>query len=203
MNVEIRGLNKRDIGKAITFAIKGMHFERYTDIPWELKVYGRYFLYMEMERASQILAAYMGNRLVGLLMADIKFEPKICQSYYRKLFVKLIDTIMRVAYANGPDSYDEANAEMYLHYREKAEPDGEICFLATDPDIQGKGVGSLLLSELEKREKGKELFLYTDSNCTYQFYERRGFRRASERRIEIKLHGTITPLTCFLYSKMI
>lgn len=46
MNVEIRGLNKRDIGKAITFAIKGMHFDRYTDIPWELKVYGRYFFDM-------------------------------------------------------------------------------------------------------------------------------------------------------------
>lgn len=42
MNVEIRGLNKRDIGKVITFVIMGMHFDRYTDIPWELKVYGRY-----------------------------------------------------------------------------------------------------------------------------------------------------------------
>lgn len=73
---------------------------------------------------------------------------------------------MKIGYANGTAAYDVANAAMYQQYREKNDPDGEICFLATDPDIHGKGIGSLLLSELEKREKGKLIYLYTDNNYT-------------------------------------
>lgn len=201
MNIDIRMLDKRDFGKAISFAITGMHFDRYTDVPWELRIYGRYFLYMEMERSTQILAAYIGDRLVGILMADMKHEPKAYPSIWRSLLVKGLSTLMKIGYANGTAAYDVANAAMYQQYREKNDPDGEICFLATDPDIHGKGIGSLLLSELEKREKGKLIYLYTDNNCTYQFYERRGFVRAVEKEIEIEIHGKTAPLTCFLYSK--
>lgn len=39
----------------------------------------------------------------------------------------------------------------------------------------------MLLRELEEREKGKKVFLYTDSACTYQFYEHRGFELAQEK----------------------
>ena len=43
--------------------------------------------------------------------------------------------------------------------------------------------------------------LYTDDACTYQFYERRGFHRAGERRILLQIGEKKTGLRCFLYSK--
>ncbi len=53
-------------------------------------------------------------------------------------------------------------------------PDGEILFLAADPECGVKGIGTALLKALEEKEKGKTMYLFTDDGCTYQFYEHRG-----------------------------
>ncbi len=82
-------------------------------------------------------------------------------------------------------------------------PDGEITFLAADPDCKIKGVGTALLRALEEKEKGKTLYLYTDNACTYQFYEHRGFERVEEKQIVLEMPKGKVPLTCFLYSKTV
>lgn len=93
---------------------------------------------------------------------------------------------------------------MLKTYKEKNNPDGEIRFLAANPDIKIKGIGTLLLNELEKRKKGKEIYLFTDDQCTYQFYEHRGFKKAGEKNIILSLtQKKKVPLKCFLYCKKI
>lgn len=201
MEVKIKKIERKDFGKVIDFAIEGMHFNRYVDNKLALHLYGRYFLYLELERSSQVIVAYMGDRLVGILMADMKNEPKVYTSFWRKLYVIIFKAIMAVVAKNGSDIYDEANKVMFNIYSKKANPDGEICFLAADPTIQGKGIGTLLLEELYSREKGKLVYLYTDDNCTYQFYEHKGFERTEEKEIKMILGGKTVLLTCLLYSK--
>jgi GNAT superfamily N-acetyltransferase len=201
MEVKIKQLQKKDFTKIIDFAIEGMHFNRYVDNKLALRLYGRYFLYLELERATQVLAAYMGDKLVGILMADLKNEPKQYSSFWRKLYVKIFKAIMAIVDKDGPNIYDEANKAMLNDYLKNANPDGEICFLAADPTIQGKGIGTLLLEELGRLEKGKLIYLYTDDNCTYQFYEHKGFERSEEKEIKMELGGKTVPLTCLLYSK--
>lgn len=80
-------------------------------------------------------------------------------------------------------------------------PDGEMLFLAADPKREGQGIGTELLRELERREPGREIYLYTDSGCTWQFYEHRGFERREQEEIVMELGGKSVPLTCFLYRK--
>lgn len=203
MDIKIRELDRKDFNKVIYFAIKGMNFNRYVDGKTELRLYGRYFLYSELKRATQVLAAYMGDRLIGVLLADMRNEPKRYTSCWRNLYVKIVDAIMAVAYKNGNAPYDSANADMLKEYVKTADPDGEICFFAADPTIQGKGIGTKLLNELAIREKGKLIYLYTDDNCTYQFYEKKEFERSEEKKIEMEIHGKTVPLTCFLYSKVL
>ena len=70
---------------------------------------------------------------------------------------------------------------------ENSTPDGELIFLAADPGSKIRGIGTALLSELEKDENGKLVYLYTDNACTYQFYEHRGFVRAGEQQVELNL----------------
>ena len=83
----------------------------------------------------------------------------------------------------------------------KLRPDGEILFLAANPEMKAKGTGSFLLNEFARREKGKNIYLYTDNACTYQFYERRGFQRAGEKDVILKIGHKKIDLQCFLYSK--
>lgn len=203
MEIEIRTLRRKDHQKAIRFAFVGMHFDWYTDSRVLLWLYSRYFWYLELTRATQLLAAYDGDRLLGVLLAAVEGEPLAAPSAWKSTAVKLLDRLQGLITGGGPSVYEEANRKLFARYRRCCRPDGEILFLAVDPVAEGRGIGSLLLAELENREQGKVLYLYTDNACTYQFYDRRGFTRAGETDIVLEITGKVTPLTCMLYSKAI
>ena len=164
-------LRRKDEKKAIQFAIKGMHFNWYMDSAWMLNLYGRYFWYLETSRATQIIAAYHGDTFVGVILAEIKGEPKLNSSIWRKGYVRFAEWVQRTFFKDSVGVYDETNKKMFAQYSQDNTPDGEIIFLAADPDCGIKGIGSQLLAELEHREPGKQVYLYTDNACTYQFYE--------------------------------
>ena len=67
------------------------------------------------------------------------------------------------------------------------------------PRAAGRGIGTLLLDELVRRRPGRRVFLFTDSGCTYQFYERRGFTRAATRNVRLSLPGGGLALECMVY----
>lgn len=72
--MKIKELKKKDFKKVIQYAIAGMHFEKYLKNKYILNAYGRYFWYLEYTNATQIIAAYEDNELLGVLIADIKGE---------------------------------------------------------------------------------------------------------------------------------
>jgi len=201
--LEIREIDKRDYNKAIQFAITGMHFDWYMDSKLLLNLYGRYFWYLELTRATQMIAAYSGNTFAGVLLAEIKGEDKKYWSIWKSLYVKIFEVLQNVFAKGGAGVYDEANRELFLQYCERNFPDGEILFLAANPEMKVKGIGSLLLSEFARREKGKKIYLYTDNACTYQFYEHRGFKRAGEKDVVLKIGNKKIDLQCLLYSKVV
>lgn len=204
MELKIKELSKKDYNKVIQYAIKGMHFNMYLDNKLELNLYGRYFWYLELLNATQVISAYIGGELAGVLVAEIKGENKVYKSFWKRLYVNIFEWIQKVFFKDSVGEYDQANKEMLEIYKEKNNPDGEIRFLAANPDIKIKGIGTLLLNELEKREKGKEIYLFTDNQCTYQFYEHRGFKKAGEKDIILSLtQKKKVPLKCFLYCKKI
>ncbi len=202
MTSTIGALRKKDFGKAIDFAIEGMNFAACLNNPIALKLYGRYFFYLELVRATHVLAAYQDDRLVGILMAEMKGLPKRYATPGRKFYLQLFGAVMKQFAKDGPDVYEKANQKMLSSYLQKRQPAGEICFLAADPQSQGQGIGTQLLTAFgEAAGRGKEIYLYTDSNCSYPFYEKRGFQRAEEAGIEMKLGDKRVPLQCFLYRK--
>lgn len=203
MDIVIKDIRKQDYKKAIQFAIKGMHFDWYLDSKFLLNAYGRYFWYLEMNRATQVFAAYVGDEFVGVLLAEIKDEPKKHHSVLEKTYVKLVDTIQRLLFSGGVEIYDETTKQLLTEYLETTKADGEIVFLAADPDCGVKGVGTALLNSLEAVEGGKTIYLHTDNACTYQFYEHRGFERVKEKEITLEMPKGSVPLKCFLYSKTI
>lgn len=201
--IRIGKLRRRDYAQAIRFAIEGMHFDMYLDGRWLLALYGRYFLYDELNHATQVIAAYRGEKLVGLLLAEVRGEKRSCWSLGKAAYAGLVDFVQRHIFRNGISAYDEANQEMLAQYTSMHHPDGQIVFLAADPHAGVKGIGTMLLRELERRERGKTLYLYTDDNCTWQFYEHRGFARVGEKQIMMALGKKSVPLTCMLYAKTI
>ena len=109
----------------------------------------------------------------------------------------------KVFFKESAGLYDSVNKELLAKYKETNSPDGEIIFLAANPDVKVKGIGTMLLNELTDREKGKQIYLYTDNACTYQFYEHRGFDKVGEKDIELDFGANKLPMTCLLYSKIL
>ncbi len=201
MDIEIREIKKKDYRKAIQYAIKGMHFNRYLENDFLLKLYGRYFWYLELCNATQVISAYMGDELAGVLLAEINGEEKRYQSIWIKMYVKVFDFLQKLFYREGVGVYEETNKRMLAQYKREQIPDGEIRFLAANPDRKGRGIGTVLLTELEKREQGKLIYLFTDTGCSYQFYEHRGFLKVGEKEVILDFKANKVPLKCLLYSK--
>ena len=197
-------LRKKDIKKAMLFARDGMHFEWYFDEKIGLSLYTHYFWYYEISRATQVIAAYEDEKFLGVIIAEIYGEPKQKIPFAVSAYVKIFDWFSKTFFKESAGEYQLANREMLAEYSEKFSPDGEIVFLAADPECQKNGVGTMLLNELSKRENGKRVFLFTDSACTYQFYDRRGFERKAEKDIVLKMsESKKVPLKCFLYDKIL
>lgn len=196
-------LPRKDYNRAIQFAVQGMHLDWYLRNSLLLHLYGRYFLYLELLRASRILTVYSGDQLMGILMCDIAGEKKQHNSCWMQFYVNLVNFIQHTFVKDGVEPYDNANRQMFAQYAKTAAPDGEINFFAVAPEAQGLGIGSILLKELENGLSGKELFLYTDTGCSYAFYERRGFVKQQACPIIMEISGRTVEITCLLYSKTV
>lgn len=203
MGIQIHQLKKKDFKKAIQFAIKGMHFNLYLDNRAILNLYGRYFWYDELNRATQVIAAYAEDELAGVLLAELEGEEKKYGSWGRTVYIRVFEFLQNLFYKGGVGVYEAANSALFKEYQKNHHPDGQILFLAANPAIRTRGIGSTLLKELEHRARGKEIYLYTDDACTYPFYEHRGFTRAGEKEVLLDFGHKKVPLKCFLYSKRI
>lgn len=199
--IKIREFDKKDTNKAIQFAITGMHFDWYLKNRFLLNLYGRYFWNLEISRATQVIAAYDEDRFVGVLLAAIEGGVREHASIGKTMYVKWFEWMQRIFFKGSADLYEETTRELLAAYRKGHAPDGEIIFLAADPEAKTRGIGSALLAELERREAGQLVFLHTDNACTYPFYEHRGFERVGEKEIVLEFGSKCVPLQCFLYAK--
>lgn len=164
--IKIKEIRRSDYKTAQKFAIQGMHLDWYMDSKAVLALYAKYFWYMELNRATKVYGAYVDERFVGVLLAEMKNEPKCYHSLSQAIYVKIFDWLQHLVAGKGVGEYDEANQDMYNAFCKKNNPDGEIIFLAADPDCKIKGVGTALLSAFEKDEKGK-LVLSIYRSCLY------------------------------------
>lgn len=204
MSSELRigKLRLKDHQKIIDFAIQGMHFYRYLPGRFAQQVYGRYFLYYELVNATHVLAAYRGDEFAGVLLAELYGEKKRYRTPFRLLYVKIVEWIGNRYFEGSFAQYDSINTELLKLYRQDVRPDGEMKFFAVDPDAEQKGTGSFLLKEFETQAAGMEIFLFTDDQCSYEFYDHRGFERRLEKTIKLSFDdGREMPLRCFLYRK--
>lgn len=201
MTITIKSIREEDFDDARKFAIRGMHLDWYATNSLELYFYSKYFLCVELSKATRALAAYSGDELVGIVLVSMKNEPKIFTSFFRRVFISLYEFVFEKFYSDSADAYEQANAKMLRDFRKKNDPDGELNFFAVDPNRTGQGVGTLLLNELERQETGKLIYVFTDSGSTYQFYQQRQFQESGKYEVILKIKCRDLPLTCFLFSK--
>ena len=201
MDIIIKQLCEKDFNAIRKFAITGMNLEWYTTNKLETYLYSQYMLSLELIKSTKALGAYIEDKPVGVLLVCMSGEKKLYKSIWRRLFVCFGDFIMK--FFESSNVYMKFNKQMLTEFMKTHKPDGELNFFVVDPEITGKGIGSVLLKQLEQEEDGKLIYLYSDSGATHEFYIRRGFQESSKREIVLKRHNKEVLLTCYLYSKVL
>lgn len=130
-------------------------------------------------------------------------EPSHGLTLPQRAYTALVGLVLHVCSRDGGGRYEQTLETQYEHYTKTHRPDGEILFLAADPNCGIRGIGTALLSEFEATTHGKRIYLNTDDACTYQFYEHRGYIREEEDRITLRMRKGDVPLTCYIYDKVL
>ena len=191
-------LDPKDYNSVIDFALDGLHLSDYCQ-GIDLYLFSRLSVYKELLKATRIYSVYENDKFIGVLLAEIKGEQKKIDSFWMKAFVKGCEILYSIL--EGPRGYYQAIKLMYDEYIKINDPYAEILLFVLDPKMKGKGIGTMLLKEFEKDLKDKEVFLYADIGCTYQFYEHRGYTKEQEIEYFEDSRGEL--IKCFLYSKKI
>ncbi|WCG36634.1 GNAT family N-acetyltransferase [Companilactobacillus farciminis] len=200
--IQIKEFNTKDLEKVRQFAVTGMKFDKYVENQFALYFYSKIVAEMELKNSTIALGAYLDNELVGFVFARSNFQRLKYSNLRRNITVnfgnKLIDFFDNDDMAK---TYDQANQTMLKQFM-KNKPDGEITFFAVDPTIKHHGIGTRLLKALENKLHDQLIYVFTDSNCDYQFYLKKGFEIFDQ--IDVTLdENDQTPLTCFLLYKKI
>ena len=82
------------------------------------------------------------------------------------------------------------------------EYDGTLDFFATCKSAQGKGIGKQLWLELKayfEEKNVKRIYLYSDSECNFGFYERQGFKKRRQDEVRYEFDGEVEISEQYLY----
>ena len=82
------------------------------------------------------------------------------------------------------------------------EYDGTLDFFAICKSAQGKGIGKLLWLELKayfEKKNVKRIYLYSDSECNFGFYESQGFKKRRQDEVLFEFDGESELSQQYLY----
>lgn len=144
-----------------------------------------------LRRANYSLVAAEGERVLGVILADCHAaaHPK---SFYKALsqgwaVLSLFTTKTGRKLGSFFEVFDRTDQELLKETC--CNFDAEICLFAMEEEARGRGAGKRLFKEAlnhMKRQRAKKFYLFTDSSCTWQFYEKRGMVRLGEKVVEIR-----------------
>ena len=80
------------------------------------------------------------------------------------------------------------------------DPDFELVLFAVSGRARGLGVGSALMGHAQRylaAQGASKAFIFTDTDCTWEYYEHRGMRRAAEQSFVDE--ARILPERMFVY----
>lgn len=148
--------------------------------------------------------AIKDNKVIGLILGSVDGQRKISKLHNRISYLtNMVKIIFAAIGKKGNLSEFSKLTDAYKELIKGRENlfQGCVQLFIVSKESRGLGIGKTLLGELFKYMKSynvEKLYLYTDSNCNYGFYDSQGFTRLGERdiyfdngamRLDVYLYG--------------
>jgi predicted N-acetyltransferase YhbS len=151
--------------------------------------------------------AVQDGRVVGVIMGQVDGQPRLGGRFTNRLLT--LAHMLRAGVLGLPQwksmrqyfAFDRVYGEL-----RKKTPDpltDELTLFAVDSSTRGLGIGKTLYRDYldHLRSLGRsDFYLYTDSLCTDQFYEKQGMTRTASEDMNLVLDGKPEALGVYLYS---
>lgn len=144
------------------------------------RLLNRLSLYDSLSRATYARGAFLGSRLIGLILGRCNTSlPHPGASFFR-----FSTTVSLYKTASGRECYKTYRFFLQTDQRllSACQEDfqGELLFMAVHPRFRRQGIGLTLLYCFHTymlKKGARQIFLFTDSGCAWGFYDRQRFDR--------------------------
>lgn len=200
--LKLRPFQKEDRPALLEVIRKTWHYDRFCSPKTAQKMAEVYLSSCLLKETFTQTALYDGTA-VGIIVgknlsackASVSGRLRLCKAILSLCFCKEGRKVSKMF--GGIESLDQV-----LLQRSGKTYGGELAFFALHPDYRGRGIGKKLFCKAMEYMAGEgieEFYLYTDTSCSYQFYERQGMRRQCSQQQEVKVQGRSEKMTFFLY----
>lgn len=151
--------------------------------------------------------ATQGDRVIGVIMGQITGQPPLT-GRTKNRGLTLAHTaralVLGLPQWKSMRQYFAFNRVYKILRKQTSSPlTDELTLFAVSSTARGLGVGKSLYTAYlnQLRTQGRtDFYLYTDSLCTYQFYEKQGMTRAAAEDMPLLLDGHPETLGVYLYT---
>lgn len=207
MEVEYQELKKEDYPGAKQLINYLEKFDQFILDTYYLDKFLSLYLKKTLAESSYCQVAIYNGQVVGLIFAsavnDENAYNPIANSI--KAFLDLFKIfVSNSEYRQILKAYKEGIFDIYAQLIADTEKlyQGEIKLFIVSPDYQGLDIGTGLLGrafDYFKEQEASRIYLFTDTDCNYGYYDYKGFKQVSLKESTLKLPDSERDLTIFLY----
>lgn len=201
-----RPIRKGDYAQMKDIICKAFSLDAYLTNEKLLEAVKTQYLYSCLSEATYTCIAEKNGQTVGVIMGNAKSDYSVIR-HMPYLIKDLWYGIKIALYGRKYRKQAAGYKDLHTIYREfsdkhQGEFDGILTLFAVNQNCRGFGVGKTLLEHLIgylEKQRVKHIYLYTDTTCTYEFYEHRGFERLESKELQMERGGKPFQMEVFLY----
>lgn len=201
-----RELRKEDFEAVGDIICGAFNLKNYVKNEKVLKSFKMSYVYSCLSEATKAIAAEKDGVIQAIIMGKAnkaysvrKHLPYLLKAAYYD--VKM--TILALIYRENAKDFKELH-KIYARFLKETKENfnGVFTLFAVNENLRGLGVGKTLLSLLSEhwKENGTSyVYLFTDTTCSYGFYDSHGFKRLDEKPLTVTSKGKRMDMTIFFY----
>lgn len=187
-----RNIRKNDYAAIKNLINSVWHFERFaTNERIRKDILEIYWMNCLREQTFARVVEYQGE-VVGILLGRSESEYKRFKMSINACAI--IWRIIRLCFSEEARHTTKGYRNFSRAYQELIENriqefDGELVLFIVDQNYRAKGIGKKLIElffQYMKQTQTKCIYLYTDTECNYGFYDKQGFEKVDERWIDVE-----------------
>lgn len=179
-SISYRAIEKKDYKQIAKVICDTWHYEKITSHYSAIHL-SYAFLFSSLIHQTYTQVAVRNHVPVGIVMGRTNDVPLKNKVFYLNLAFHLVFLLFTSQGKQAFQSYRRHSQITSALLKQTYESyDGELILFAVDQSTRGTGVGSHLFNaylQHLRNQGARTFYLFTDTSCTYTFYEHKGLRR--------------------------